>query len=78
MEYAAYVNYGHRLDRHFVPGLYVNESSGLLEYDPGAKVGIVVGTKTTYVEGLHMVDAAREEYSRVLKSEMEKIKELLK
>lgn len=78
MEYAAYVNYGHRLDRHFVPGLYVNESSGLLEYDPSAKVGIVVGTKTTYVEGLHMVDAARKEYRKALKAEMKKIKELLK
>ena len=34
MEYASYVNDGHRMDRHFVPGLYINKESGLLEYDP--------------------------------------------
>ena len=44
MDYASYVDQGHRMDRHFVPGLYVNPESGLLEYDPTAKVGLVVGT----------------------------------
>lgn len=69
MEYASYVNDGHNMDRHFVPGLYVNPHSGLLEYDPSARVGIVVGTKTKYVPGLHITDEAIDVYEQVLKEE---------
>ena len=53
-EYASYVNDGHRMDRHFVPGLYVNPDSGLLEYDSDYAEGgggLTVGTKTAYVKG---------------------------
>ena len=77
-EYASYVNDGHRMDRHFVPGLYVNPDSGLLEYDPTVKVGIVVGTKTSYVPGIFMTDAAKEEYKRVLREELADIGEVMK
>lgn len=76
-DYSSYVNDGHRMDRHFVPGLYINPSSGLLEYDPSAKVGIVVGTKTSYVPGIHMVDAAIETYRETLKSELADIGEVI-
>ena len=75
--YASYVNDGHRMDRHFVPGLYINPSSGLLEYDPSAKVGIVVGTKTAYVPGLHMEEAAHEEYHRTVAVEAAHLRRLL-
>lgn len=78
MQYASYVNDGHRMDRHFVPGLYINPFSGLLEYDPARDVGIVVGTKTAYVPGIFMVDAAKEEYKRVVKQELANIGEMLK
>lgn len=80
MQYASYVNDGHRMDRHFVPGLYINEESGLLEYDEyygAGGGGLTVGTKTFYVEGLHMVDAAKEEYRRVLAEELKKVEGLL-
>jgi hypothetical protein len=77
-EYASYVNDGHRMDRHFVPGLYINPGSGMLEYAPGADVGLVVGTKTAYVPGLFMVDKAKEEYSRVVKAELSDLEELFK
>lgn len=79
MEYASYVDQGHRMDRHFVPGLYVNRD-GVLEYDPAADdVGIVVGTKTQYVKGEFMVDKAKEEYERVVLFELDKeIKRLMK
>ena len=78
-EYASYVNDGHRMDRHFVPGLYVNPESGLLEYDPSADVGIVVGTKTRYVKGEFMTDKAKKEYEKTVISELDKeIKDLLK
>ena len=78
MKYASYVNDGHRMDRHFVPGLYVNPSSGMLEYDPTADVGLVVGTKTAYVPGIFMADAAKEEYRRVLRQELQNIGDVFK
>ena len=68
-DYASYVNDGHRMKRHFVPGLYINPESGHLEYDPSAKVGIVVGTKTQYVEGLFMEEEALQEYHFVVRVE---------
>lgn len=76
-EYASYVNDGHRMDRHFVPGLVINEASGMLEYNPDGTGGIIVGTRTSYVKGLHMVDAAKEKYHRVLKSELEGLEAIL-
>ena len=76
-DYSSYVNDGHRMDRHFVPGLYINPYSGLLEYDPTADVGIVVGTKTSYVPGLHMVDAAVETWRETLKRELADIGEVI-
>ena len=76
-EYSSYVNDGHRMDRHFVPGLYINPYSGLLEYDPNADVGIVVGTKTSYVPGLHMVDAAVETWRETLSKELSGIGEVI-
>ena len=73
MQYASYVNDGHRMDRHFVPGLVINEASGMLEYNPDGKGGIVVGTKTSYVKGLFMTDKAIEEYKRTVRVESEKL-----
>ena len=72
MEYASYVNDGHRLDRHFVPGLYVNPDSGLLEYDPAADVGLIVGTKTHYVKGEFMVDKGTEAYERAILAHLDR------
>lgn len=76
-EYASFVNDGHTMDKHFVPGLYINPYSGLLEYDPSADVGIVVGTKTAYVPGLFMADKAKEEYKKVLRQELADIGEVI-
>lgn len=68
MQYASYVNDGHRMDRHFVPGLYINPFSGLLEYDEARKgeVGIMVGTKTDYVPGLFMAEAGEKAYDEAI------------
>ena len=71
MEYASYVDQGHRMDKHFVPGLYVDEN-GVLNYDPTAKVGLVVGTKTKYVKGEFMTDKAREAYEKACLTELDK------
>ena len=77
-KYASYVNDGHRMDRHFVPGLYINPYSGMLEYAPGADVGIVVGTKTAYVPGLFMVDEAKKVYQETVQTESAKLEELFR
>lgn len=77
-EYASYVNDGHRMDRHFVPGLYVNPYSGQLEYDASAKVGMMVGTKTSYVPGLHMKEAAAEDFSKRANESMTELAKTLK
>ena len=71
MEYASYVDQGHRMDKHFVPGLYVDEN-GVLNYDPTAKVGLVVGTKTKYVKGEFMADKGKEAYEKAVLTELDK------
>lgn len=74
--YAAYVNDGHRLDRHFVPGLYV-DGAGMLSRNPDGRGGLIVGTKTTWVEGVHMTDYAADEYRKVLHSELDGLVKLI-
>lgn len=76
-QYASYVNDGHRMVRHFVPGLVINPESGMLEHNPDGKGGIVVGTRTQYVEGLFMEEAAHEEYRRVVRVEADRLRRLL-
>lgn len=77
IEYASYVNDGHRMDKHFVPGLYID--NGMLNLDPrpfargrARAVGLVVGTKTRYVKGEFMVDKAKAEYERVVLAELDR------
>ena len=75
MAYASYVNNGHRMKRHFVPGLRVNPCNGMLERVPREAGGIMVGTKTTYVKGLFMAEAAVEEFKRIVEEEGAKLLE---
>ncbi len=70
MQYASYVNDGHRMDKHFVPGLVIN--GNLLEQDPDGEGGIMVGTKTSYVEGKYMKEKAIGRYRSVVRTELEK------
>lgn len=72
MQYASYVNDGHRMDKHFVPGLVINETSGLLEESPDGSGGIMVGTKTTYVKGKYMRQKAEGRYRTVVRNELAK------
>lgn len=76
LEYASYVNDGHRMDRHFVPGLWINPYNGMLERAPAEyDGGIMVGTKTAYVPGLFMADKAVDTYSEAVDNELEKLTE---
>ena len=61
MQYSSYVNDGHRV---------VN--GGMLEEDPDGEGGIMVGTKTTYVEGKYMKEKAIRRYRKVVKIELDK------
>lgn len=76
-EYASYVNDGHRVDQHYVPGLYPN--GGLLErVDPNVG-GIVVGTVTQYVKGLYMKEKAIGKYrTTVYRMLSQKAREVLR
>lgn len=66
LQYASYVNDGHRVDKHFVPGLIIN--GGLLEMAvDGDDGGIMVGTKTTYVPGLYMKEKATGKYKTTVR-----------
>jgi hypothetical protein len=76
MQYASYVDQGHRMDKHYVPGLMKNGS--LLEMFPPEFGGIVVGTKTSYVPGIYMTKKAEGKYRTVLRFEIQKrIKEAM-
>lgn len=70
MQYASYVNDGHRVDKHFVPGLVKN--GGLLERSPDGSGGLMVGTKTTYVRGKYMKQSAIGKYRTVVRQELDK------
>lgn len=75
-QYASYVNDGHRMDKHFVPGLIVNGS--MLERVNPDIGGIVVGTKTPYVPGYHMVEKAKGAYRAEVRKQLDrKVRELL-
>lgn len=77
--YASFVNDGHRMTKHFVPGLDVDPYTGKLEKTKDGKGGIVVGTKTAYVEGLYMADQAKKAYQETVEAEArEKIEKLFK
>lgn len=75
MNYASYVNDGHRMDKHFVPGLSVDEVSGMISFNPDKrdKVGMMVGTKTSYVPGRYMKEKAVDKYEEVAETELRKL-----
>ena len=76
-EYASYVNDGHRVDQHYVPGLYPN--GGLLERVDPSVGGIVVGTVTQYVKGLYMKEKAIGKYrTTVYRMLSQKAREVLR
>lgn len=72
--YASFVNDGHVMNKHFVPGLIINPYSGLLERMPaGMEGGIMVGTKTKYVVGKYMKENALITYYKTLNEQAEDI-----
>lgn len=74
MQYASYVDQGHRVDRHFTSHLAIE--GGMLVGKPAGDGGLMVGVKTDYVPGRYMVDGAKKKYRsevhKMLKAEVEK------
>lgn len=62
LQHMSYLNDGHKMDMHFVPGLIINPYNGLLEKVDPSLGGIVVGTQTKFVRGLYMREAALASY----------------
>jgi hypothetical protein len=70
MQYASYMNDGHRMDMHFVPGLI--ENGGMLERVHADEGGIMVGTRTKYVRGFYMKEKAIKRWQKVVRLELDK------
>lgn len=71
LHYASYVDQGHRMDRHFVPWLYIDGMGSIARHipEPGEDLfGLVVGTKTAYVEGYGMADKAKDRFVKALRA----------
>nr|DAO95563.1 MAG TPA: putative tail-component [Caudoviricetes sp.] len=54
-EYIGYINNGHRMEPHFVPGEWIGNT---FEYNPFSKEGVLMGSKTKYVKGKFMLEKA--------------------
>ena len=74
MQYASYVDQGHRVDRHFTS--HLAREGGMLVGKPAGDGGLMVGVKTDYVPGRYMVDEAKKKYRsevhKMLKAEVKK------
>lgn len=73
LQYASYVENGHRMDKHFVPGLFIVD--GVLVYDAAMATvgGITVGTMTKYVRGAYMLERAIREGESHLQQGMRRV-----
>lgn len=74
-EHIIYINYGHRMSLHFVPGEWVGNS---FEYNPFSKDGVIMGTKTKYVKGKFMLEKASGKAEKYMVKEATKKIERLK
>lgn len=65
VQYASYVENGHRMKKHFVPWLYIDGTNTIARHQPvpGEPLfGLVVGTKTKYVPPEHIVEKAKKRF----------------
>lgn len=65
VQYASYVESGHKMTKHFVPWLYIDGTNTIARHQPvpGEPLfGLVVGTKTKYVPPEHIVEKARKRF----------------
>jgi hypothetical protein len=77
-QYISYLNDGHRMDRHFVPGLMLNPYNGLLERADIGLGGITVGTATEQTRPLRIKERALEAHERTALAEAARVAERLR
>lgn len=65
--YISFLDEGHWVDMHFVPHLFINAGTGLLDKLPGLSGGIVVGTQTEYIPGLYFKEQAIDAYKKEIR-----------
>lgn len=53
--YIGFINDGHRMEPHFVPGEWIGNT---FDYNPFSKEGVIMGSKTKYVKGRFMLEKA--------------------
>ena len=71
--YASFVQFGHKVHKHFVPWLYV-DGMGTLSYETNHNLpmfGLVVGTKTKYVDGRDMLGPANKAFEKTFRDLVE-------
>ena len=66
-EYIGYINNGHRMEPHFVPGEWVGD---VFDYNPFSKEGTIMGAKTKYVKGKFMLEKASGRAEKFLVNKM--------
>lgn len=67
--YASFVQNGHVMHKHFVPWLYI-DAMGTISYETNHNLpmfGLVVGTRTKYVEGRDMTGPALKAFDETFK-----------
>jgi len=69
LEYATYVEFGHRVKKHFVPGKWVGNR---FIYNPDSQTGVMMGVKTSWVEGKFMATISLKEIQDIIPTEWDK------
>lgn len=73
--YAKFVQNGHRVKRHFVPWLYI-DNTGTLSYETNhgqPMFGLIVGTKTPFVKGVDMIGPAEKAFNDTFETLTQKL-----
>ena len=68
VQYASYVDRGHRMAKHFVPWLYVDGTGTIARHQPvpGEPLfGMYVGTKTKYIPPENITEKAKSKFYEV-------------
>lgn len=70
MQYASYVNDGHNVNEHFTS--HVAIEGGVLVGKPDGDGGLIVGTKTQYVEGMYMKEKGIGKWRTTLRKNLDR------
>ena len=69
LEYASWVEFGHRVKKHFVPGRW---QGNRFIYNPDSETGVMMGVKTSWVEGKFMATISLKEIQDIIPTEWDK------